>query len=145
MMTTINNEDLKTTKGEAMASGGMAAKLLKRHGRKIEIDGETYFVRSPTMRELRIVDEIRNAGAKGTEDEQAASSRNATAAWFGFVLCEDAEGTLTFPRDPEETDVAWAVRIEEELSGAENTTLQAISSKVGKLTALPTVEAVVKN
>lgn len=123
----------------------MAAKLLKRHGRKVEIDGETYFVRSPTMKELRIVDEIRAAGANGTDAEQEAAARNATAAWFGFVLCEDSEGTLTFPREPDETAVAWAARIEEELSGAENTTLQAISAKVGKLTALPTVEAVVKN
>ena len=128
-----------------MASGGMAAKLLKRHGRKIEIDGETYFVRSPTMRELREVDQIRASQKNGTPEQQDEAGRLATAAWFAFVICEDADGSLTFPRNPGENEIAWASRIEQELSGVENSTLQAISAKVGKITALPSAEAVVKN
>jgi len=126
-------------------AGGMAAKLLRRHGKKIEVDGEELFIRSPTMRELRIVDEIRAAGAKGTEDEQAESGRNATAAWFGFVICDNTEGTLSFPKTDGETNLEWAKRVESELSDVENTTLQAISSKVAKLSAVPSDAAIVKN
>lgn len=128
-----------------MAFGGMAKKLRNRHGRKIEIDGETYFVRSPIMRELREVDELRASQKNGTPEQQDEASRLATAAWFGFVICEDAEGNLTYGRDEGESLTDWATRVEEELSMVENATMQAISSKVGKITALPTVEAVVKN
>jgi hypothetical protein len=128
-----------------MASGGTAAKLRKRHGKKIEVDGDDLFIRSPNMKELRIVDEIRAAGAKGTEDEQAESGRNATAAWFGFVICEDTDGTLSFPKNEGESDIEWAKRVEAELSDVENTTLQAISSKVAKLSAIPPDVAIVKN
>lgn len=128
-----------------MAFGGMAKKLRNRHGRKIEIDGETYFVRSPIMRELREVDELRVSQKNGTPEQQDEVSRLATAAWFAFVICEDADGTLTYGRDEGESLIDWATRVEEELSNVENATMQAISSKVGKITALPTVEAVVKN
>lgn len=123
----------------------MAAKLRKRHGKQIEIDGDQFFIRSPTMRELRIVDEVRASRAKGTDEEQAEASRFATAAWFGFVICDDAEGTLAFPKAEGEADFEWAKRVESELSDVENTTLQAISSKVGKLTHQPTDAAIVKN
>ncbi len=128
-----------------MAFGGMAKKLRNRHGRKIEIDGETYFVRSPIMRELREVDELRVSQKNGTPEQQDEVSRLATAAWFAFVICEDADGTLTYGRDEGESLIDWATRVEEELSNVENATMQAISSKVGKITAQPTVEAVVKN
>ena len=94
-----------------MASGGMAAKLLKRHGRKIEIDGETYFVRSPTMRELREVDQIRTSQKNGTPEQQDEAGRLATAAWFAYVICEDADGSLTFPRGPDETALQWATPV----------------------------------
>lgn len=128
-----------------MAFGGMAKKLRNRHGRKIEIDGETYFVRSPIMKELRQVDEIRDSAKGGTPEQQDEASRLATAAWFAFVICEDADGALTYPRDDGETLLAWAARVEEELSNVENATMQAISSKVGKITALPSAETVAKN
>ena len=128
-----------------MAFGGMAKKLRNRHGRKIEIDGETYYVRSPIMRELRQVDELRVSQKNGTPEQQDEVSRLATAAWFAFVICEDADGTLTYGRDEGESLIDWATRVEEELSNVENATMQAISSKVGKITAHPTVEAVVKN
>jgi hypothetical protein len=128
-----------------MAFGGMAKKLRNRHGRKIEIDGETYYVRSPIMRELRQVDELRVSQKNGTPEQQDEVSRLATAAWFAFVICEDADGTLTYGRDEGESLIDWATRVEEELSNVENATMQAISSKVGKITAQPTVEAVVKN
>ncbi|GDY10178.1 hypothetical protein LBMAG52_36660 [Planctomycetia bacterium] len=128
-----------------MAFGGMAKKLRNRHGRKIEIDGETYYVRSPIMRELRQVDELRVSQKNGTPEQQDEVSRLATAAWFAFVICEDADGTLTYSRDEGESLIDWATRVEEELSNVENATMQAISSKVGKITAQPTVEAVVKN
>jgi len=97
------------------------------------------------MRELREVDELRASQKNGTPEQQAEASRLATAAWFAFVICEDADGTLTYSRDEGESLTDWATRVEEELSMVENATMQAISSKVGKITALPTVEAVVKN
>jgi hypothetical protein len=123
----------------------MAAKLLKRHGRKIEIDGDAFFVRSPTMKELREVDQLRQSQKTGTPEQQEESMRLGTAAWYGFVICEDLEGTLTFPRTEGEDLAAWAKRVEEQLSDVENATLQAISQKVGKIIATPSVESVVKN
>lgn len=124
---------------------GVLGKLRKRHGKQIEIDGDAFFVRSPTMRELRIVDEIRASGAKGNEAEQSESSRYATAAWFGFVICEDTDGTLSFPKTKGESDIDWAKRVEADLSDVENTTLQAISAKVAKLTSVPADSVIVKN
>lgn len=110
---------------------GVLDRLRKKRGFPVEIDGETYFVRSPTIGELKRLESL--------------EANDKTGFLMGCALCVDAGGLPEFPKDDGETDPAWASRVLDSLSDVPTQTIRALSDGVAALNKAPKLEGVLKN
>ena len=106
-------------------------RLRKKHGNAVEINGETFNVRSLTIGELRRLDKI--------EADQK------TGFVIGCALCSDENGTQELPQAEGETDALWSERVLTELADVETETIRALSDGVAKIGRTPKAETIVKN
>lgn len=109
----------------------VAEKLRKKRGFPVQHDGETYYVRELTMGELARFDKL----PKETK----------TGFLVGCALVEDAGGAPVFPKQPDEGDEAYAVRMMAELAEVTPGTLRALSEGVASISKAVKVENVLKN
>jgi hypothetical protein len=109
---------------------GVLNRLKKKRGFPVVIDGETYYVRSPTIGELRRLDVI-PADLK-------------TGFLVGCALCADAGGEPEIPKT-EDSDEAWAKRVLDELQDVPTETIRALSEGVAAIGRTGSVEGAAKN
>lgn len=113
--------------------------LRKRRGTSIEIDGDTFYVRALTIGESDRVTRLFPVTVPHENDtpEQSAERQKQhwrrTAYTIGCYLCDDLDGTPTFPRLADETAEQWADRIVKELDDIEGDKIRALSEKVVNL------------
>lgn len=110
-------------------------RLRKKHGYPVEINGETFHVRSLNLGELRRLDSVSEGG---TADRR-------TGLFYALAICADETGSPAFPKADDETDAALADRVSAELADVPMETLTAISEAVSKIGKQPKAEAVLKN
>lgn len=106
-------------------------RLRKKHGSKVEIDGEAYYVRSLTIGELRRLDKI--------EADQK------TGFVIGCALCSDESGEAELPKLADESDAVWSERVLGELSDVATETIRALSEGISKIGTTPKAQALIKN
>lgn len=110
---------------------GVLNRLRKKRGYPVEIEGETYHVRSLTLGELRRLEPL------------AAELK--TGFVLGCALCSDAEGGQELPANDGEADAAWADRIGNELSDIPTQTIRELTESIAKVGTSPRVESIIKN
>jgi len=106
-------------------------RLRKKRGYPVTIDGETFYVRSLTIGELRRLDSL-DAEAK-------------TGFVVACALCADANGGQELPQAEGESDATWALRVLTELADVPTETIRALSDGVAKIGKTPALETVAKN
>ena len=110
---------------------GVLDRLKKKRGYPVEIDGDTYYVRSLTIGELkRLAD---------------APAEQKTGFVLGCALCSDSSGVAEFLKLDGESDTAWADRVMSEIADVPTETIRALSSGVANISKTPRVEVVAKN
>lgn len=108
------------------------ARLKKKRGYPVEIDGETFFVRSLTIGELQRLDKL--------------DSEHKTGFVVGCALCGEASGQQELPRNDNESDTEWSVRVLTELADVPTETIRALSDGVAAIGKTPaTLEKITKN
>lgn len=106
-------------------------RLRKKHGYPVEINGETFYVRSLNIGELRRLDKV--------------DSDSKTGFVIGCALCFDGTGEQELPKLIDETDAAWSERVLGELSDVATETIRALSEGISKIGMTPKAETVLKN
>lgn len=123
-------------------------RLRKKRGYPVEINGDTFHVRSLTIGELRRLEALDGIKTPETPEEYAekslAQSRR-TGFVVGCALCTDESGEAAIPKTLEETDAAWSDRVLEELSDIATESIRALSEGVTKIGVTPKAESVIKN
>jgi hypothetical protein len=109
------------------------ARLKKKRGYPVTIDGELYHIRPMTIGEITRMKPLDNDSKTGFV--------------VGCTLCDDQAGTQTIPKtgDSSETDEAWAARVLVELADVPSETIRALSESVANLSKTPSAAAVAKN
>jgi hypothetical protein len=107
------------------------AKLRKKRGAAVEVEGDTFHVRSLTLGELRRVDALPN--------------EEKTGFVIGCTLCSGPDGEPEFPKQSDETDSAWAKRITEQLGDVSTDKIRLLSERVASLGKVPKTSDIVKN
>ncbi len=106
-------------------------KLRKKRGFPVEIDGDTFHVRSLTLGELRRVETLKPADKTGFV--------------IGCTLCTGDGGEPEFPKQDGEDDSAWAQRVVDELADVPTETIRTLSDRVASLGKVPKTPDIVKN
>jgi hypothetical protein len=108
------------------------SRLKKKRGYPVDIDGETFHVRSLTIGELQRLDLL--------------DADHKTGFVVGCALCSEANGEQELPRNADETDAAWADRVLAELADVPTDTIRALSDGVAAIGKTPaTLEKIAKN
>jgi len=108
------------------------SRLKKKRGYPVEIDSETFFVRSLTSGELQRLDNL-DAGYK-------------TGFVVGCALCCEASGQQELPKAEGESDHDWATRVLSELADVPTETIRSLSDGVAAIGKTPaTLEKIAKN
>ena len=108
------------------------ARLKKKRGYPVDIDGETFHVRSLTIGELHRLDLLAN--------------EHKTGFVVGCALCGEASGEQELPRNSDESDTDWAARVLLELADVPTDTIRALSDGVAAIGKTPaTLEKITKN
>lgn len=110
---------------------GVLDRLKKKRGYPVDIDGETYYVRSLTVGELKRL--------------EAVPPAQKTGFVVGCALCTEASGIAEFPQSDSESDVDWSNRVMEAISEVPTETIRALSDGVANISKTPKVETVAKN
>lgn len=110
---------------------GVLNRLKRKRGFPVVIDDETYYVRSPTIGELRRLDAI--------------PTDLKTGFLVGCTLCCGQDGSQESPQQDGESDEQWASRVMAELSDVPTETIRALSQGVASIGKIPSSESVVKN
>jgi hypothetical protein len=108
------------------------SRLKKKRGYPVDIDGETFHVRSLTIGELQRLDLL--------------AAEHKTGFVVGCALCCEASGEQELPRATGEDDTAWAARVLTELADVPTETIRALSDGVAAIGKTPaTLEKLAKN
>lgn len=107
------------------------SQLRKKHGFKVSLYGDDYYVRSMTLGELRRLD--------------AMPVELKTAFMLGCALCENENGLPAIQKAESEDDKAWAARIADEVADVPTETIRALSQAVADIGKVPQPASIAKN